>query len=557
MSKSALFFSPTNLALASVLLLASASAQDAAQVTQRQNSWYQQGQKTVQEMLDVQPNMNQAKNVIIFIADGADPVSITATRILAGQQKGMSGEDNILSFETFPNVALVKTYTTDAQVADSAPTAVAWNTGVKTDNGVIGVNEKATYDDCASSKGNHVTTLFELAETAGMSTGTVTTARLTHATPAANYAHTPNRNWESDDDLTDEARQQGCTDIAAQLLAFPYGDGLEVAMGGGRSNFLPDTQADPEDSEETGGRSDGRNLAQQWTRKHQNAAYVWNQKQFDTVDPATTDHLLGLFNTSHLEYEVDRADDAAGEPSLSEMTSKALDILSKNPEGYLLQVEAGRVDHALHESNAYRALNDNVEFARTIEVTLGRVDLQDTLILVSSDHGHTLGFAGYPERGNPILGLVRGIDEETGESAVIPAQDGKPYTTLGFLNGPGSIFYEEEDEEAPGAHTDALSGGAGTPIESEPVTNPSTNRPNPANERVQSKDYLQPSLVPLESETHGGTDVAAYATGPRSFLVRGVVEQNYLFHVMDYALNLTERAEQATSSKSAAPAGGN
>lgn len=195
-------------------------------------------------------------------------------------------------------------------------------------------------------------------------------------------------------------------------------------------------------------------------------------------------------------------------------------------------------------------------------MTLKRVNLQDTLILVTSDHGHTLGFAGYPERGNPILGLVRGIDEETGESAVIPAQDGKPYTTLGFLNGPGSIFYEEEDEEVPGAHASALSGGAGTPVEgTEPTpkeTNPNAGRPNPANERVQSKDYLQPALVPLESETHGGTDVAAYATGPRASLVRGVIEQNYLFHVMDYALNLSERAEKAASSKpAAAPAGGN
>lgn len=512
-------------------LFAFAAAQNAEPVAQTQNEWFRQSRATLQEMLALEPNTDQARNVIIFIADGADPVSITATRILAGQQAGMTGEENVLSYETFPNVALVKTYTTDSQVADSAPTATAWNTGVKTDNGLIGVNEAVVYDDCASQAGNEVTNLFELAEQVGMATGTVSTARLTHATPAANYAHTANRDWEADSDLTEEAVQNGCTDIAAQLLAFPYGDGLEVAIGGGRTNFLPETVADPEyGEEEMGARADGQNLTEVWTEQFDNAAYVWNQEQFDAVDPATTDHLLGLFEPSHVQYEADRASDTAGEPSLTEMTLKALDILEKNETGYVLQVEAGRVDHALHAGNAYRALTDGVEFNRAITATLERVNLDETLIVVSSDHGHTLGFAGYPERGNPILGLVRGVNEETGESEIVLAQDGKPYTTLGFLNGPGAVYYAEENEDG------TVPEGAGRAPE----------RPDPSAEDVEGIDYLQQAVVPLGSETHGGTDVAAYATGPRAHLVRGVIEQNYLFQVMNYALNLTERAQAAS-----------
>ena len=515
-------------ALAPVLALSSASAQNANPVAQTQNKWFQQSQETLQQMLGVQPNTNQAKNVIIFIADGADPVSITATRILDGQLQDKGGEENILSYDTFPNVALVKTYTADSQVPDSAPTATAWNSGVKSNNGTIGVNEQVKHDNCASQEGNSVTSIVELAEMAGMSTGTVSTARLTHATPAANYAHTANRDWESDADLSDEAKENGCTDIAAQLLAFPYGNGLEVAMGGGRPNFLPEGVADPEDAEETGARLDGQDLTKMWTSQYENSAYVWNKKQFDAVDPATTDHLLGLFEPSHMQYEADREGDTAGEPSLSEMTDKAIDILSKNDNGYVLQVEAGRVDHALHAGNAYRALTDNIEFAKTVQLTLDKVNLEDTLILVTSDHGHTLAFAGYPERNNPILGLVRAVNEETGESEVVMAQDGKPYTTLGFLNGPGSVYFAEENDDG------TVPEGAGR----------APQRPNPANDQVQNKDYLQQALVPLDSETHGGTDVAAYAIGPRSFLVRGVIEQNYLFQVMNYALNLTERAQQ-------------
>ena len=527
--------------LVPALALGTASAQGAGPLAQSQNEWYRQSQQTLQQMLKIQPNTNQAKNVIIFIADGADPVSITATRILDGQQKGMSGEENVLSYDTFPNVALVKTYTADSQVPDSAPTATAWNSGVKSNNGTIGVNAQVKHDNCASQKGNTVTSILELAEMAGMSTGTVSTARLTHATPAANYAHTANRDWEADADLTDEAKQNGCIDIAAQLLAFPYGNGLEVAMGGGRTNFLPETMTDPEDSEEAGVRLDGQDLTKKWTSQYDNAAYVWNKKQFDVVDPATTDHLLGLFQPSHMQYEADRADDAAGEPSLSEMTGKAIDILSKNDNGFVLQVEAGRVDHALHANNAYRALTDNIEFAKTVQLTLDKVNLEDTLILVTSDHGHTLAFAGYPERGNPILGLVKAVNEETGKSEVVMAQDGKPYTTLGFLNGPGSIYYAEENDDG------TVPEGAGR----------APQRPNLAGTKVQDKDYLQQALVPLDSETHGGTDVAAYAIGPRSYLVRGVIEQNYLFQVMNYALNLTERAQQGGNAASGGGGSGN
>jgi alkaline phosphatase len=476
------------------------------------NSYYTDAQITLQQMLEVEPNTNQAKNVIIFISDGADPVVHTATRIFAGQQKGMLGEENVMNFETFPNVALVKTYNVDAQVPDSAGTSSAWNTGVKTDSGVLGVDADVEYDNCASQKGNEVTTLFELAEAAGMATGTVSTARITHATPGGNYAHTANRDWESDANLTEEAVTNGCTDIAAQLVNFPFGDGIDVALGGGRRAFIPETVADPEYADKTGDRLDGQDLTEVWLAKSEDAVYVWNKEQFDALDASLSQHVLGLFEPSHMQYTADRDDTA--EPSLSEMTAKAIDILSKNENGYILQVEAGRVDHALHEGNAYRVLTDNVEFSNAIQAALGKVNLEDTLVIVTSDHGHTMSFAGYPKRGNPILGLV----VETGDEPYL-ADDGKPYTTLGFANGPGSIFLTEDGYAARVSDRDELS-----------------------NVNTQDPDYVQPSLVPLGSETHGGTDVAAYATGPRSYLLRGVVEQNYIFHVINYALDLTNRA---------------
>jgi alkaline phosphatase len=487
-----------------------------AQVTvpQTENTYYTDAQALLQQNLELTPNTNQAKNVIIFISDGADPVVHTATRIFEGQLQGMDGEENILSYDRFPNVALVKTYNVDAQVPDSAGTSSAWNTGVKTDSGVLGVDADVEYDDCASQKGNEVTTLFELAESVGMATGTVSTARITHATPAGNYAHAASREWESDADLNEGAVANGCTDIAAQLVNFPFGDGIDVALGGGRRAFIPATMADPEYPDATGRRADGQDLTQVWLSRD-NAAYVWNKEQFDALDAGAGQEVLGLFEPSHMQYNADR--DETAEPSLSEMTAKAIDLLSGNENGYILQVEAGRVDHALHEGNAYRALTDNIEFSNAIQTALDKVNPQDTLIIVTSDHGHAMSFSGYPKRGNPILGLVVDV-EEPGDAPYL-ADDGKPYTSLGFANGPGSIFMTEDGYVAKLSDRDDLT-----------------------NVDTQDPEYLQPSLVPLESETHGGTDVAAYATGPRSYLMRGVVEQNYIFHVIDYALDLTNRA---------------
>ena len=140
--------------------------------------------------------------MILFVGDGMGVSTLTAGRIYEGQKRGVDGESNNSAMDTFPFAALVKTYTHDAQVADSAPTAVAMTTGVKTRNDVIGVDQTVPVSDCAASQGHHVKTIFEMAEEAGRATGVVTTARITHATPAATYAHVPNRDWEDDKSLT-------------------------------------------------------------------------------------------------------------------------------------------------------------------------------------------------------------------------------------------------------------------------------------------------------------------------------------------------------------------
>ncbi|MEL7202239.1 MAG: alkaline phosphatase, partial [Pseudomonadota bacterium] len=182
--------------------------------------WTDDAQATMANRAQIKPNKRRAKNVILFIADGMDPTTITAARIYDGQSRGEDGEENFLSFETLPHLAMVKTYTTNAQTPDSAGTATAMVAGVKTKSGVISMTDAVVTDDCAASKGSEIVTVAELAEQAGLATGIISTARLTHATPATMYAHAANRNWEADSLLSEENAAAGCVDIARQLIEF-------------------------------------------------------------------------------------------------------------------------------------------------------------------------------------------------------------------------------------------------------------------------------------------------------------------------------------------------
>ena len=329
--------------------------------------------------------------------------TLTAARILQGQQAGNPGEEGYLSFETFPHTAHVKTYNVDAQTPDSAGTMTAMMSGLKTDVGVIGVNENIERGDCSTVAGNEVSTALELAEIKGMATGIISTARITHATPAATYAKSADRNWEDVSDMPEAAVTAGCVDIADQLVNFESMlearisavdvDGIEVAFGGGRRHFLPkDASFNSTDavSAVEGDRTDGRDLTAEWQANYSNGVYITDQSGFDGLNTETTERVFGLFNESHMQYEADRENDVAGEPSVSEMTEKAIKILDNNDEGFFLMVESGRIDHGHHAGSAYNALTDTIEFANAVQSAIDNTDPEDTLIIVTADHGLSL-----------------------------------------------------------------------------------------------------------------------------------------------------------------------
>lgn len=490
------------------------------------DTWFTDAESVVEAKASAELPKEKAKNVILFVGDGMGISTLTAARILEGQLDGADGEENFLSFESFPYSAQVKTYNTNQQTPDSAGTMTAMISGVKTKAGVIGLAEDITRQDCESSLGFELPTLLDYAELSGLSTGVISTARITHATPAATYTKSAERNWEDISDMGDQA-DKGCKDIADQLVNYPHGDGIDVVFGGGRRHFLPNNAEanieKPVESGAEGDRTDDRNLIEEWQALHPEGEVVHSTADFNAIGSTTT-KVLGLFNESHMLYEADRSNDILGEPSLSEMTAKAIEVLSQNDQGYLLVVESGRIDHGHHAGSAYNALTDTVELSKAVQAAVDATSSDDTLIVVTADHSHVFTIAGYPTRGNPILGkVIENNSDGSPKTEIQPAADGNPYTTLGYTNGLGFADIASETD------ADARYGLASD-----------TGRKDLSSIDTEGTGYHQEALVPTSAETHAGEDISVHAMGPSSHLFQGVIEQSVVFHVMSNALFLAE-----------------
>ncbi|XP_066503372.1 alkaline phosphatase, tissue-nonspecific isozyme [Hoplias malabaricus] len=474
--------------------------------------WRNQAQMTLKSVLSRKLNTNVAKNIMLFLGDGMGITTITAARILKGQLQNRSGEETIMTMDTFPYVGLAKVYTVDFQIPDSAATATAYLCGVKTNLNVVGVSAAARNGVCHTQKGNEVTSILRWAKDAGKSVGIVTTTRVQHATPAGAYAHSTSRKWYSDAEMPASAKRDGCSDIAVQLI---NNTDINVIIGGGRKYMTPRGTADPEyprDLSARGKREDKRNLIDEWLnmKKDEVAHYVWNKTDFDAVDPESTDYLMALFEPGDMRFEAER--DTHMDPSITETTEKAIRILQKNPKGFFLLVEGGRIDQGHHASRASMALHEAVALDNAAARALELTNEDETLTIITADHSHSLSFNGYPFRGNSILG-----------KSPLFGLDMLPYTTLMYGNGPGHKIINNK-------------------------------RPDIRDVDTKSKDYVQQAAAPLDSETHGGEDVAVLARGPMAHLFQGVYEQSYVAHAMAYAACVGANQQHCTSANSS-PAG--
>ena len=352
--------------------------------------WLNKAKAFVEEQLKVTPNTKKAKNIIMFLGDGMSHPSITSARIYMG------GEEKKLSFEHFPYTASSKTYCVDKQVSDSACTATAYLHGVKANDATIGLSARATRTNCADSSdpSKRTESIASWAMKAGKDAGFVTTTRATHASPAGIYAHTTDRDWENNQAVTqDNCDAMIVDDIGEQLIYNEVSKGLKVMMAGGSKNLI--------DSSYTmhgsiGNRTDGKNLIDEWKALHPTGIFVDNKQAMMSVN-SSVDKLFAVFNHDHIPYNLDIERDRLQNsmPSLTDMTLKAIDILSKNENGYFLFVEGGRIDHGHHKNEAKYAIDETAEFSKAIEAAMKMIDTEETLVVVTADHGHVMTIAGY------------------------------------------------------------------------------------------------------------------------------------------------------------------
>jgi len=293
-----------------------------------------------------------AKNVIVLIADGCSSEEYTLARWFKGAPLALDGI----------RVGAVKTYIADSVIADSAPAASAFATGVRTNEEFISVGPREPTLSVVPKPGPELqyrplATLLEGAKLLGKSTGIVATSRVSHATPAAYMAHVASRNRE--DDIMEQAVYQN----------------VDVVFGGGKRHLLGKPDG--------GKRADGENLLD-----------VLKERRYQIVETrdemarCKAGRIFGMFAMSHMEAEIDRKELAPHQPTLEEMTRKAIEILSKNPCGFFLMVEASQVDWACHANDPAHLLSDLLMYDRAVDVALdfARRD-RKTLILALSDHG--------------------------------------------------------------------------------------------------------------------------------------------------------------------------
>lgn len=274
------------------------------------------------------------KNVIFLIGDGTGFVQLTS-----GQYNTV-GAAGLLSIQTMPVTGIVKTYSANSLITDSASGATAYSCGEKTDNGMI-----AQLPDGSDCK-----TILELAEEKGLSTGLVSTSGITHATPASYAAHVPSRGMYSE--------------IAEQYLT----SGVEVFLGGGTEYFLPSSHSDSE-------RDDDRNLIEEFEADgYQFLKNVQDLKQSEG------EKLLGLFAPSGMPSE-------GRTPTLEEMSKKAIEVLSKNEDGFFLMIEGSQIDWGGHDNDVEYVLREVEDFDNAVEIVLDFAQKNgETLVIVTADH---------------------------------------------------------------------------------------------------------------------------------------------------------------------------
>lgn len=501
-----------------------------------------------------------AKNVIVLLGDGMGAAQRTAARIMAkGYLQGKA--QGRLAMDTFPYTAMVMTASLNSIVTDSAPGMANYVTGNKANN-----NQEGVFPDDTTAKFDNPRVEFlseYLHRTKGTSTGIVTTADVFDATPAANAVHTQDRGAGSgivDQFFDDRART-----------------GLTVLMGGGRRWFLPTgTTGSARSSSSdyvlntdittgwgaaTGAIDTGRDLIADF----QSAGFTY-APDASTLDAAgVPDKLLGLFNLGNMNVAYDKINGRRGsstvtadygfpdQPMLDDMTGKALQVLSKNPNGFFLMVEGASIDKQAHLMDSDRWILETIEFDKAIQKAKDfAASHPDTIVIVTADHECAgAGIIGASTKtvaemqalaaaGTSTANNVVGTYDAAGFPAYPLAADGYPTTTdidhkmlIGYAAN-ADRYETWLSSPYPVVDGTLLSSDTSATVNAKsPTTVYNRNNPN-ANysTNTYANGYLVTGQVPGgggNQAAHTGTDIPLSAYGRGANLFSGVIDNTDVF----------------------------
>ncbi len=458
------------------------------------------------------PEKRQAKNVILFIGDGLSVAHRTGARILS---KGISEgkADGRLAMDDLSNMAFIGTSSTDSIAADSANTMSAYMTGHKS-----GVNALGVYVSRAENSLNHPKqeTLGELIKrTTNMSVGIVSDSELEDATPAAVVSHTRRR--------ADKA----------EIVGMFYDVKPDVMLGGGSAYFLPSTTPGSK-------RKDDINYVE---RFKQDGYQLVTDATALKRDGAKADKLLGLFHTGNMDDVLDRRflkNDVTkkfpNQPDLTEMTQAALDVLSKNDNGFFLMVESALIDKASHPLDWERAIYNTIMLDQSVAIAKKFAETHpDTMIIVTGDHTHGISIIGTVDDDKPGTEMREkvGVYETAGYPNYQDANgDGYPdkvdvskRLAVFFNNFPD--YYETFRPKLDGRFVPAIQNEKGEYIA------------NAAYKDIPGA-VLRSGNLPRSADTgvHSIDDMVVQASGPGSERIRGYMDNTEIFRVIVDALSL-------------------
>jgi alkaline phosphatase len=462
----------------------------------------------------------KAKNVILFIGDGMTLAHRISARLLA---KGFAQGKTFgkLAIDDMPHMALVATAGTDSIITDSANSMSAYTTGHKSAVNAMGVYADRTSDPFDDPRVENITSLVQ--RRLGLAVGIVTNTEVEDATPAAMVAHTRRRSEYE------------------RIIEQFYAARPDVLMGGGRATFLPNS-AGPDSK-----RKDNVDVI----ARFRDAGYAYAAtagEMKELAKTSSTRKLLGLFHTGNMDGVLDRRYLKGGtvgkfpdQPDLTEQVQTALEVLSRNENGFVLMVESGLIDKYTHNLDMERAVYDTIMLDQAVRLARDWASAHgdDTLILVTSDHGHAVGLVGTIEDDMTKVpaGSLRENVRTYANAGVpnYPAPDAAGYPPrvdverrLALFSAGFPDYYETFRPKVDGPN--------------EPVARGPKSGTFVANERYRTSPgaMLRAGNLPTTADTdvHSGEDVILTAIGPGSERVHGQMDNTEVFRVIAEALGL-------------------